>query len=171
MTIGQAIDRAAGLPERYCTGRICVELEYESTSFGTTTRVRKFPLDATWFPVDDASFKMRVGDFSLPPELCCRGIGTLCWSKIHETLPRPPRDALILTGALSSKDAKLTGMIRGTMQTIDNLRRRNDFWLRMLAPGTQVLQSDRNGDGSFSGRFVDPARHANDPKKAIATKI
>ncbi|KVH40198.1 hypothetical protein WT01_03390 [Burkholderia cepacia] len=171
MTIVQEIEKLDALPDRCCTGRVSVEFEYLESRHGSTARVRKFPFDERWLPLDDASFQMRIGDFMLPPELCCRGIGTLCWSEIHRTLPLPPGFSLLLAGSLSNKDATLTGNIPGKLQTIDNIERRNAFWRRMLDPANQVLVSDANGDGYFRGRFVDPATHASYTPKALATRI
>ncbi len=171
MTIVQEIDKLDALPDRCCTGRVSVEFEYRESPFGSPTRVRKFPFRERWFPLDDSSFKMHIGDFMLPPELCCRGIGTLCWSEIHRTLPLPPGFSLLLAGSLSDKDATMTGNILGKTQTIDNIERRNAFWRRMLDPAHQTLVSDANGDGYFRGRFVDPATHASYTPKAIATRI
>ncbi|RXV68832.1 hypothetical protein D1006_27310 [Burkholderia stabilis] len=171
MTIVQAIEKLDGSPDRYCTGRVSVELEYLESRFGSTTRVKKFPFDERWLPLDESSFKMHVGDFMLPPELCCRGIGTLCWSEIHRTLPLPPGFSLVLAGSLSERDATITGTILGKMRTIDNIARRNAFWRRMLDPANHAFMPDENGGGYFRGRFVDPASHGSYTPKAIATKI
>ncbi|NHV26603.1 hypothetical protein [Burkholderia sp. D-99] len=171
MTIVQEIEKLDELPDRYCSGRVSVELEYPGSRFGSTTRVKIFPFEGRWFPLDESSFKMHIGDFILPPELCCRGIGTLCWSEIHQTLPLPPGFSLLLTGRLSDKDATMTGTILGKQQTIDNLERRNGFWRRMLDPASLTFESDENGEGFFKGRFVDPATHASYAPKAIAKRI
>ncbi|ABB12919.1 hypothetical protein [Burkholderia lata] len=171
MTIAHTLDKPDPASYRYCTGRVTVELDYPETSGGSTTQVRKFPFDGKWFPLDQRSFEMHVGDFILPPELCCQGIGTLCWSEIRRTLPLPSSFPFFLSGGLSDKDATITGKILGTKRTIDNIARRDAFWRRMLDPASPPFMSDQNGEGSFRGLFVDPVAHSSYVPKAIATKI
>lgn len=171
MTITQTIDKPDEKSYRYCTGRVSVELEYPETSCGSTAQAKKFPFDGKWFPLDQRSFEMHVGDFILPPELCRQGIGTLCWSEIRRTLPLPSSCSFFLSGGLSNKDATITGKILGTVATIDNIARRDAFWRRMLDPATLTFRSDENGEGSFRGLFVDPAAHPSYVPKAIATRI
>ncbi|WP_278650630.1 hypothetical protein [Burkholderia lata] len=171
MTIAHTLDKPDPASYRYCTGRVTVELDYPETSCGSTTQVRKFPFDGKWFPLDQRSFEMHVGDFILPPELCCQGVGTLCWSEIRRTLPLPSSCPFFLSGGLSDKDATITGKILGTKRTIDNIARRDAFWRRMLDPASPPFMSDQNGEGSFRGLFVDPVAHPSYVPKAIATKI
>ncbi|WP_431227924.1 hypothetical protein [Burkholderia contaminans] len=171
MSIVQAIAKPDDMSYRGCTGRVTVELEYVETSSGSTKRVKAFPFDGQWFPLSGTSFSMRIGNFNLSPELVCRGIGTLCWSKIHETLPFPPSYSLVLDGKLSDRDATITGMILGKNRTINNTERRNAFWRRMLDPADLTFVPSEDGGGYFRGRFVDPAAHSSYIAKAIATKI
>jgi len=171
MTIVQTIDKPDEKSYRYCTGRVTVELEYPETSCRSTTQIKKFPFDGKWFPLDQRSFEMHVGDFILPPELCRQGIGTLCWSEIRRTLPLPSSCPFFLSGGLSSNDATITGKILGKVDTIDNIARRDAFWRRMLDPATLSFISDENGEGSFRGLFVDPVTHHSYVPKAVATTI
>ncbi|MGS0896740.1 hypothetical protein ACVBGC_30035 [Burkholderia stagnalis] len=171
LTIEHATDKMDGIPDAYCSGSVFVGLEYPDPSPRSTASITRSPFHGKWSCSNGSVFTMHIGDFILPPELCFRGIGTLCWSLIHRTLPSPPGNALVLAGALSRKDATITVCSRGNVRQVPNLVRRNAFWRRMLDPAGLIFESDANGEGFFRGRFVDPAAHASYTAKAIATPL
>jgi hypothetical protein len=102
---------------------------------------------------------LKVTGFILPPELTQCGIGTFIWSSIYKGLAPSIAGRLRLRGELSAKDATVSHVDASghLVKGIPNIERRNNFWKRMLDANDHTFKFDKEGNGKFEGRFVDPA--------------
>lgn len=128
----------------------------------------KYTFSASWSLKKGGLAELFVRDFVLPTRLRRRGIGTLCWSLIYQTLATAMVVDVQLHGKLSSVDKTMHDPRDNPdfshiddLERIDNIKRRNEFWLRMLDPSDRNLECDAQGNGRFRGRFVDPVAHAS----------
>lgn len=120
-------------------------------------------VDQWGMKLDSNDYHLHIKDFILPHQLRQQGIGTICWSLIHQTFPKYLHINLLLRGELGSCDATIPSnkQAHTTLFSdhIDNIERRNMFWKRMIEPTTLDFSCDKYGNGHFCGQFVDPALH------------
>lgn len=173
-----------GLDGKYLAGRVSARFQYPARSPGQGIVTDEYGYSGTWSNVfTSPNFIFGVGDFILPLELRWRGIGTLAWSLMYSTFPTPPLGSLLLRGSLNSVDAQIPreGCVaqqaylpgnRGNEQAyVDNIKRRNEFWLRMLEPTSAELKCNEKGNGYFRGLFVDPATHSSFSTDLLITQV
>lgn len=175
--------RANGLNREHLAGQASAQFQYPTKSPWQGIVPGKYTGLYNWSSEFTSEyFILRITDFILPLQLRRRGIGTLCWSLIYSTLPTPPKGMLLLHGGLSSVDASIPGENHSTWQFhpmahrrtdayVDNITRRNNFWLRMLDPINSELVCDARGNGHFRGLFVDPASHPSFSTNLVITQI
>lgn len=117
------------------------------------------------FESASSSYKMKIYDFVLPICLRRKGLGTLIWSSIYNFLPEEIRSNLIISGLLSREDSSIkTATVNGdsiAIERIDNSKRRNQFWRRMIKTPPIKFPEENGGNGAFIGYMIDPCKDSS----------